>query len=250
MRRILFNLFALLFLTNLLNAAPPERLVIGAEAGKGVAIVDPGDHNKVLWQRKIGAVHDLHLLLPDFHILTQDGWPHVIELDLDKNVLWEYDGTKQNREDGIKRIEIHACQRLPNGNTLIAESGSSRLLEVDSAGKIVKQFPLAVSQSNAHSDTRLVRRLENGNYLIAHEADQTVKEYDFEGKVIWEYQVPLFGKEPKNGHGPEAFGGRCFAAIHLKNGNYLISSGNGHSILEVTPEKKIVWKIEQMEAEM
>lgn len=38
-------------------------------------------------------------------------------------------------------------------------------------------------------------------------------------------------------------------AIHdasvLSNGNTLIGAGNGHSVLEVTPDKKIVWKIEQ-----
>jgi hypothetical protein len=31
----------------------------------------------------------------------------------------------------------------------------------------------------------------------------------------------------------------------LDNGNTLIGTGNGHSILEVTPEKQIVWKVEQ-----
>ena len=29
------------------------------------------------------------------------------------------------------------------------------------------------------------------------------------------------------------------------NGNTLIATGNGHSVLEVTPQKKIVWKLEQ-----
>ena len=30
-----------------------------------------------------------------------------------------------------------------------------------------------------------------------------------------------------------------------KNGNYLISTGNGHRVLEVTPEKEIVWHLQQ-----
>lgn len=33
----------------------------------------------------------------------------------------------------------------------------------------------------------------------------------------------------------------------MKNGNYLISTGNGHSVLEVTPDKEIVWHLSQNE---
>ena len=57
--------------------------------------------------------------------------------------------------------------------------------------------------------------------------------------------LPIFGKPPQGGHGPEAFGNKCFAAVRLPNGNTLISTGNGHSVLEVTADKKVVWKIEQ-----
>ena len=57
--------------------------------------------------------------------------------------------------------------------------------------------------------------------------------------------MPLFGKERKGGHGPEAFGNKAFCALRLANGNTLIATGNGHSVLEVTPEKEIVWRIHQ-----
>lgn len=226
------------------GAPPPERLVVGAEAGKGLAIVDPGDGNRLLWHRPLGQVHDLHLL-PDGNFLTQDGWTRLVELNPDKEVVWEYDAATSNRRAGDGKVEIHAFQRLEGGRTLIAESGPGRLLEVARDGSIAKELPLAVSKPSPHSDTRLVRKLASGHYLVAHEADQTVKEYDAVGKVVWEFPVPLFGREPAKGHGPEAFGGRCFAAIRLRNGNVLVATGNGHSLLEVTPEKEIVWKLEQ-----
>ncbi|MBL9153837.1 MAG: PQQ-binding-like beta-propeller repeat protein [Verrucomicrobiales bacterium] len=226
------------------DEARPGRLVIGAEAGKGVAIVDPGDGNKVLWQRKIGNVHDLHLL-PNGNLLTQDGWPRIVEFALPSGeIVWEYDAMKQNRTDG-KKVEIHAFQRFPDGLTMISESGSSRLLEVKADGSVARTFPWQVSQSRTHSDTRLVRRLPNGHTLAAHEGDETVKEYDADGKVVWEYRVPLFDRQPAGGHGPEAWGGKCFAAIRLKNGNTLIATGNGHSVIEVTPAKEIVWHLAQ-----
>jgi len=46
-------------------------------------------------------------------------------------------------------------------------------------------------------------------------------------------------------HGPEAFGNSVFSAARLANGNTLIGGGNGHCVLEVTPQKEIVWKLEQ-----
>lgn len=227
-----------------LHAAPAERLVVGAEAGKGLIIVDPAADNEALWQYKIGAVHDLHLL-PNGNFLTQDGWPRVIEVNLAKEVVWEYDAAKTNRRDGDGKVEIHAYQRFPDGHTMIVESGPGRILEVAPDKSIAKELPLSVSKPNPHSDTRLVRRLANGHYLVAHEADQCVKEYDAGGKVVWDFPIPLFGRPEAKGHGPEAFGGRCFAAVRLENGNTLVATGNGHSILEVTPEKEIVWKLEQ-----
>jgi hypothetical protein len=62
---------------------------------------------------------------------------------------------------------------------------------------------------------------------------------------VWEYAVPLFDNQPKGGHGVEAFGNQCFSALRLKNGNTLIATGNGHSVLEVTPKKEVVWSLHQ-----
>ena len=230
------------------TADQADRLVIGAEAKKGIAIVDPADENKVLWHHPLGAVHDLHLL-PGGNLLTQDGWTKIIEIDLSKNIVWSYDATTLNRKQTDGKIEIHAFQRLDSGNTMMAESGAGRIIEVTPSFELEKEIPLEVYAANPHSDTRLVRVLESGNYLVAHEADQMVKEYNSEGIVVWTYPVPLFGKKPTEGHGPEGFGGRCYSAIKVKNGNYLISTGNGHSILEVTPSKEIVWKLEQNDLE-
>ena len=128
---------------------------------------------------------------------------------------------------------------------MIVESGTARIIEVDRQGEIRREIPLVVKHPNAHSDTRLARKLSNGHYLVAHESDGDVKEYDARGHVVWEYEVPLFGKEKKPGHGPEAFGNSVFSAIRLANGNTLIGGGNGHCVLEVTRRKEIVWKVEQ-----
>ena len=65
--------------------------------------------------------------------------------------------------------------------------------------------------------------------------------------MVWEYDVPLFGRDRKGGHGPDSFGDKCFAALRVPNGNTLIATGNGHSVIEVTPNKEVVWRLEQDE---
>ena len=128
---------------------------------------------------------------------------------------------------------------------MIVESGPGRIIEVDRDGKIKKQFKLKVDNPHPHTDTRLARKLDNGHYLACHERDGAVREYDADGKVVWEYDVPMFDKEAKGGHGLEAFGNKCFSALRLKSGNTLIGTGNGHSVIEVSPEKEIVWQLHQ-----
>ena len=129
---------------------------------------------------------------------------------------------------------------------MIAESGPARIIEIDRAGRLIKQIKLKVNHPHPHTDTRLVRQLPNGHYLVCHEGDGTVREYDGEqGNVVWEYEVPLFGRPPQPGHGPEGYGNKCFAAVRLPNGNTLITTGNGHGVLEVTPEKQRVWQLQQ-----
>jgi outer membrane protein assembly factor BamB len=213
------------------------------QGGDRLAIVEPD--GAIGWQMPWGGIHDLHRL-ENGRILTRKGHASVVEIDPETHqVVWEYDSTRQNGNEG-KRVEVHAFERLDNGHTMIAESGVARIIEVDRDGTLHREIKLVVESPSTHSDTRLVRLTPQNTYLVAHEADGKVREYDREsGKVVWQYEVPLFGKPARPGHGPEAFGNRLFSAIRLPNGNTLIGAGNGHSVLEVTSEKEIVWQIHQ-----
>ena len=159
----------------------------------------------------LGWIHDIHQL-DNGLLLTREGRTGVVEINpATKKVVWRYDSAKANGNEG-KPVEVHAFERLENGLTMIAESGIARIIEVDRQGVIQHSIPLVVDNPSTHSDTRLVRSTSQGTYLVAHEADGKVREYDrASGEVIWEYEVPMFGKDPKPGHGPEAYGNRLFA---------------------------------------
>jgi hypothetical protein len=222
------------------SALAQHRLV--TQGNDQLAIV--GRDGIIEWQMPWGGMHDLHVL-PNGNLMVQQGASKVVEIDhKSKAVVWTYDSATANGNAG-KRVEVHAFQPLADGRVMIAESGPARIIEVDRAGKLLHAVPLKVDHPDPHTDTRLVRKLASGNYLVCHEGDGAVREYDPAGKVVWEYAVPLFGKKPQPGHGPEAFGNKCFAAVRLPSGNTLISTGNGHGVLEVTPGKEIVWQIQQ-----
>lgn len=225
------------------DAAEPTRRFIAADSSKGrVAIID--EAGKTAWEHKIGGLHDLHVL-PNGTVLLQSSWTALIELDRSNGkVVWRYEA-KDRPENKDQRLEIHAFQRLADGKTMVAESGPGKIIELDKDLKVTHTLAFRVSKPDAHRDTRLVRKLASGNYLVCHEGDGLVREYDPAGKTVWEYAVPLFDRQPAGGHGVEAFGNQCFSAVRLANGNTLIGSGNGHSVLEVTPAGKIEWSIHQ-----
>ncbi len=194
------------------------------------------------WSMEIGgSPHDLHRL-PNGNILTHQN-TEVIEIDpKTKQIVWRFDAKPLCKKE---KVEVHSVEPIPGDQIMVAVSGEGKIFEVDRQGNLQHEISLKIDNPHPHRDTRLVRRLDDGHYLVAHEGDGVVRQYDRDGNVTWQYDVPLFGRQVKGGHGPEAFGNSVFSAIRLPNGNTLIGTGNGHSILEVTPDKKIVWKVEQ-----
>ncbi len=226
--------FAALVLGVAAAAAAEHRVLVIGDKTLSVVAAD----GKTEWEMPWPGVHDIHLL-PDGHILTTRDFRKVVEIDpASKQVVWTYDSSKSNGNEG-KPVEIHAIQPLEGGRVMIAESGPGRIIEIERDGTLVKEVKLKLDTPMVHRDTRLARKIANGNYLVSHEGDGVVREYDGKsGAVVWEFPVPLFGRERKDGHGPEAFGNQCFSAIRLPNGNTLIGTGNGHSVIEVTPAKE------------
>jgi outer membrane protein assembly factor BamB len=197
------------------------------------------------WELPWQGIHDIHVL-PSGNLMVQQGASTVVEIDHQtKQVVWSYDAARRGGNAG-KKVEVHGFQPLDNGQVMIAETGSQRIIEVDREGNITKQTAMVVNHPHPHTDTRLARKLPSGNYLVAHEGDGVVREYDGQsGQVVWQYEVPMFDKPAAGGHGPDAWGNKVFAALRLPSGNTLLTTGNGHSVLEVTPNHEIVWQLHQ-----
>lgn len=238
--RVVLGATATLVLALTSTAAAQHRVLI--QGRNRLAILDA--HGAEQWQMPWGTIHDVHVLA-NGRILVQQGPSRIAEIEpATRSVTWTYDSAVSNRNEG-KVVEVHAFQPLADGCVMIAESGIGRIIEVNRDGKLLKQIKLEVTRPHPHTDTRLARKLDNGHYLVCHEGDGMVREYDGDGHVVWRYEVPMFGRAPAGGHGPEAFGNKVFSAVRLASGNTLIGTGNGHSVLEVSPDGQIVWSLHQ-----
>jgi len=133
-------------------------------------------------------------------------------------------------------------ERLPNGNTLIADAGhwsgkGSEILEVDRLGNIVWQWSGGVIF--AHS----AKLMKNGNIIISDTGRDRVLEINRKGKVIW-------SSEQWNGGT-----GRLSDGSHLwypndveetSRGKLLISDRNNNRMVEVDKQGNIIWEYSKL----
>lgn len=210
-------------------AGRAERLVIvAASYGKNIVAICDAD-GQVLWSvTTAGPItghaghHDVQFLR-EGNILYHDTWTTLTEITLEKKKVWTYDSATMNGNAG-QSVDVHAFARMPNGNTMITESGVGRIIEVDPKGQIVHLMAL---KKGATQSTRLVRITPQGNYLVCSERPGVVTEYRRNGEIAWDYLTNT----------------RVYGAIRLRNGNTLIATGSGRSVIEVTPDRNVIWEI-------
>jgi hypothetical protein len=109
-----------------------------------VLILD-AESRAVVWSWGPGVLDYPHMptLLPSGHLLVYDngahrGWTRVLEVEpLSGEIVWSYQGDPPASFFSELR---GSSQRLPNGNTLIAESERGRAFEVTPEGEIVWEF--------------------------------------------------------------------------------------------------------------
>ncbi len=187
-------------------------------AAKRLAEISPD--GKLTWEHKFPALAVCFRKTSGGNIVFADGGvPTGLQvIDKDNKVLFDYRS---------KCEQILGCDVLPNGNFLLAEQGPCQAVEITPKGEVVSTVKLQTTEKAAHRQMRCLHRLENGHLLAAHEAEGVVREYDATGKPVWEYPNIT----------------NVFEALRLANGNTLIGCGTDKRVIEVTPEKKIVWEL-------
>jgi hypothetical protein len=170
----------------------------------------------VVWEQPAALVHDVWMLA-NGNVLFADGQT-VTEVTPDHKVVFRF------RSDEQHGGGTYSCQRLDNGNTLIGENSTGRVLEVDRAGRVVFQLQTAPASVGAHHNMRMARKLDTGNYLVCHSGANLVKEYAPGGKVVWELKTPNLP----------------FAAVRTALGTTLVSTLD--HLYEYDASGQIVWQ--------
>ncbi len=167
------------------------------------------------------------------YMLTEAGpKPRIVEVDKDGKVLVEVAIQAQTKD---LHLQTRMTRKLPNGNYLVPQLLDKVVREYSPEGKIVWEAKTPETPAECWPFTAI--RLENGNTVINCTHGKITIEVDKEGKIVWQLAnsdlpEPLL-KDPCGGQ-------------RLPNGNTMITSygagGAGEvKLLEVTPEKKVVW---------
>ena len=146
----------------------------------------------------------------------------ALELTPAKEKIWEYKAPE--------KTEVQSCQPLPGGNVLVVECGSSRLLEVDRAGKIAREIKLVTKPAvQLHNQFRGARKTADGHYLVCFKGEGKVVELDGGGKQLREIGGFV---EPHE-------------VVALPAGHLLITCGDGHRVVELDEHEKVVWELKE-----
>jgi len=186
----------------------------------GNRLIEVSPDGKLAWEHKPPSVCVMFQILPNQHLLyAYGGSPTgVQEIDRDQKIVWNY----------VSHCpQVMTCERLPSGNTLVAEQGPSRAVEVNPGGEMVSSVKLPTTEKAFHRQVRQIHRLSNGHILAAIEAEGAAREVDASGKIVWE----MTGLAD------------VFEALRLDSGNTLLACGTQRRVIEVTPSRQVVWEL-------
>lgn len=196
----------------------------------------------------------------------------------EKKVLWQHDAPAGT--------EIHTAQPMGTDRVMFVQNGDpAKLVVMKIADNAVeKEFNLPTGNPrNVHVQFRHARVTKAGTFLVAHMDMNKVSEYDDTGTEIWTVTVPSpwSAARLKNGN-TLVTGNRNFVreinpagetvweltqadvpdirlfntqtSCRLANGNTLVTNWRGPrggnypiQVIEVTPEKKLVWGLRSWE---
>jgi hypothetical protein len=200
-----------------------------------VILVDERGH--IVWQYgqfgQTGSGPDLlntpvqDTFLPNFHVLiTDQGNNRIIEVNLRKQIVWQYPGSNTNPSDQLSNP--NSAELLENGHILIADENNNRALEVTRADQIVKTY----TAGGTLGACAFASRLDNGHTLLTDTGHSLAVEVDANDNVVWQFATDT---DPKSIAAPLPT-----RAVRLRNGDTLISDQFNNRVIRVSSPGQIV----------
>lgn len=199
----------------LLFAAEGAQKIIRYGHDGTIAWDYPAQMARDVWQLPGGNV--LFCYNRNYDSRRHDNPSGVMEVTPDRKIVFAFSTTGQ----------VWSCQRLLDGNTLLAASSQGKLLVVNPQGVVVRE--IKVRNTPGHSCLRNARQLSDGHFLVAEESAHAAREYDPVGRLVREINVKF----------------APYSAVRLTGGNTLICGQR--SIVEIDPAGQLVWSLEGSE---
>jgi hypothetical protein len=196
-----------------------------------------------------GGYNECHCAQPidmDRVFFIENGVPHAVariyNIKTGKVEMEHELASKEPVEQKSVHGQFRNSRRLPNGHYLIAHMSLGKVVEYDENWKELNSIP-APSVWDAV-------RLKNGNTLVSGNGKPYAREIAPDGTTVWEF----------NAADAEAQGYKIFGThqvTRLENGNTVLTSwisgskvnkanwADSVQLIEVTPEKKIVWAMRE-----
>jgi len=242
------------------------------------------NNGKVIWTYQTGKGYEFDdvWMLSNGNILFTR-MQYVAEITPDKKVVWRYDcsvpaGTNHTEVHTCQPIGLDKVMFVLNGlpPRLMIVNIKTGVMEVNHE----LPYHQAYNPNYIHGQFRRVRLTAQGTYLVSYLNESNVVEYDKDFNKVWSYPIrsPWAALRLKNGNTlitdehdsltkevnpkgetvweckntdlPEAY--RLVSApqscTRLANGNTIFcsrgGSGKGPQLVEVTPDKKVVWVLQ------
>jgi hypothetical protein len=200
-----------------------------------VLLVDP--FGRIVWQYgqfgQTGSGPNLlntpvqNTWLPDAHVLiTDQANNRIIEVNLEKKIVWQYPGSNTNEADQLNGP--NSAELLENGHILIADQGNNRAIEVTRGDHIVRTF----TAGGTANIVAFASRLDNGDTLLTDAGNSRAVEVDASDNIVWQYVTDT---DPLSVAAPLPT-----RAVRLHNGDTLISDQFNNRVILVNPAGQIV----------
>jgi Mal s 1 allergenic protein-like len=163
------------------------------------------------------------------------GKPRLLEVNADGTIALE---VPLQPETDNAHMQTRMARQLKNGNYLVPHLLAFAVKEYRPDGTIVRVLKTDLDEIGGRAAENwpfTAIRLDNGNTLVSLTHGNKIVEFDPQGRLVWKVlnaEVNGWFKDP------------C-GAQRLANGDTVVGShgaATGVSMIELTPDKRIVWK--------
>lgn len=180
--------------------------------------------------------------LPNGNTLLADaGLDTVFEVSKSGQVRWQFPPADKSSDIRLHR-PVKAMRKL-NGNTIIVDQGNHRIIEINPQNKIIWQYGITASvgitRGRLYSPSDM-QPLKGGHFLITDTDNHRVIEVNSDEEIVWQYG----NADNKLGTGYGSINNQLNSptqSFRLPNGNTLIADSENRRVIEVNPEREIVW---------